>query len=86
MNYHSVNISGCKPDGFKEVTPEIIKSEISRAEQRLEVWQNKNYYQKVASLAKAADMMPNKTDQLSQLVKAEIDELLAQSYREIALL
>lgn len=73
-------------EGRKEISPELVDSELARAERRLENWENKSYYQKVASLAKIADMLPNQTDQLSILIKAEIDSLLAQSYRDIVLL
>lgn len=70
----------------RQIPAEIVESELARAEIRLETWENKSYYQKVASLAKVADLLPDKTDQLSIFIKAEIDTLLAQSYRDIALL
>ena len=72
--------------GCQEIPAVLINAELAQAEKRLETWKNKSYYQRVASLAKAADLLPNQTDQLSMLIKAEIDSLLAQSYREIALL
>ncbi|AMR30008.1 hypothetical protein A0256_00550 [Mucilaginibacter sp. PAMC 26640] len=80
--YHNVfEIKGCQ-----EIPAVLVDAELALAEERLETWENKSYYQKVASLAKVADELPNRTDQLSVLIKAEIDSLLAQSYREIALL
>jgi acyl-CoA reductase-like NAD-dependent aldehyde dehydrogenase len=72
--------------GCKEIPAGLVDAKLAQAEQRLETWENKSYYQKVASLAKVADLLPDHTDQLSVLIKAEIDSLLAQSYREIALL
>ncbi|MET3980272.1 acyl-CoA reductase-like NAD-dependent aldehyde dehydrogenase [Mucilaginibacter sp. UYP25] len=70
----------------QEISAVLIETELAQAEKRLETWENKSYYQKVASLAKVADLLPDHTDKLSVLIKAEIDFLLAQSYREIALL
>ena len=72
--------------GCQEIPSVLVDAELAQAEKRLETWENKSYYQKVASLAKVADLLPDHTDQLSVLIKAEIDALLAQSYREIALL
>jgi acyl-CoA reductase-like NAD-dependent aldehyde dehydrogenase len=80
--YHNVfEMKGCQ-----EIPAVLVDAELAQAEKRLETWENKSYYQKVASLAKMADMLPDNTDKLSVLIKAEIDSLLAQSYREIALL
>ncbi|MES2267537.1 MAG: hypothetical protein V4520_12300 [Bacteroidota bacterium] len=72
--------------GCQEIPAGLIDAELALAEKRLETWENKSYYQKISSLAKVADLLPEQTDRLSILIKAEIDTLLAQSYREIALL
>ncbi|HEK19605.1 hypothetical protein [Mucilaginibacter sp. 44-25] len=64
----------------------LVDEELARAEERLEMWENKKYYQKVASLAKIADLLPDQSGNLFVLIKAEINNLLIQSYREIALL
>ncbi|MFD1256639.1 hypothetical protein ACFQ3S_07505 [Mucilaginibacter terrae] len=80
----SLNIFEIK--GCQSIPALLVDSELALAEKRLEKWESKSYYQKVASLAKVADMLPNDTDQLSVLIKAEIDSLLAQSYRDIAFL
>ena len=72
--------------GCQEIPAGLIDAELAQAEKRLETWENKSYYQKVASLAKIADLLPDQSGKLSVLIKAEIDSLLAQSYREIALL
>jgi acyl-CoA reductase-like NAD-dependent aldehyde dehydrogenase len=72
--------------GCQEISKDVIDSKIVQAEKRLETWEKKSYYQKVASLAKIADLLPDQTGSLSVLIKAEIDGLLAQSYRDISLL
>ena len=72
--------------GCQEISASIVNAEIALAEKRLEIWENKSYYQKVASLAKIADLLPDQTGKLSILIKAEIDALLNQSCMEITLL
>jgi len=79
--FHIFQVKACQ-----KIPAAVVDAELARAEERLEVWENKSYYHRVASLANIADLLPDQTDQLSLLVKAEIDALLAQSYREIALL
>ena len=80
------NLNVFEKKGCQKIPAALIDAELTQAEQRLESWANKTYYQKVASLAKMADLLPDQTDQLSVLIKAEIDALLAQSYLEITLL
>lgn len=72
--------------GCREIPASLIDAELAQAEKRLETWENKSYYQKVASLAKVADLLPDQSGKLSKLIKDEIDKLLDQSYRDIALL
>ncbi|AMR30158.1 hypothetical protein A0256_01355 [Mucilaginibacter sp. PAMC 26640] len=72
--------------GCREIPAALVDTELANAEQRLENWENKSYYQKVASLAKIADLLPDQSGKLSLLIKEETDHLLAQSYRDIALL
>ena len=67
-----------------EISEAVVDNELALAEKRLETWENKSYYQKVASLAKVADLLKDPGDRLSVLIKAEIDSLLNRSYQEIA--
>ena len=64
----------------------VVESAISQAEKRLDKWFKKGYYERVVQLAKIAEEMPNKNDQRFALINLEINELLAQSSGEIALL
>jgi|GEM_PF-3824122 len=72
--------------GCRELPAELVDAELVQAEKRLQAWENNNHYQKVALLAKIADLLPDQSGKLSVLIKAEIDALLNRSFREIALL
>ena len=59
---------------------------IARAEERLEIWQNKSFDERASLLHQLASQTRKGTDQLSQLVTQEIDKLLAQGRHEMSLI
>lgn len=71
---------------LEKIPTAVVESPISKAEKRLDKWFKKRYYERVVQLAKMAEEMPNKNDERFELINLEINELLAQSSGEIALL
>jgi delta 1-pyrroline-5-carboxylate dehydrogenase len=87
MNTQKIDsFSVLKMKSLDQIAPETINYALMQAEARLEIWQKKSYYERVAMLARVVDQMPDKMGQLSLLIALEIDKLLAQSHEEIALM
>ncbi|MBB6113026.1 aldehyde dehydrogenase family protein [Mucilaginibacter lappiensis] len=87
MNTQQIeSFSVLKMKSLDQIAPEAINGALIQAEARLEIWQKKSYYERVAMLARVADQMSDKTGQLSLLIALEIDKLLAQSHEEITLM
>ena len=68
-----------------EVASNGLEQAIARAEDRLEIWQNKSFDERASLLHQLACHTRKGTDQLSQLVTQEIDKLLAQGHLEMSL-
>lgn len=70
---------------FEEMKPETVDATITQAEDTFKTWRISPFSQRAEVLHRVAQMMRDRSDQLSKLITLEMGKLYAQSQGEIAL-
>jgi len=70
---------------FEEMTPDVINAAIAQAENTFETWRTTHFPEKAKLLHRVAQIMRERSAQLSELITLEMGKLYAQSEGEIAL-
>ncbi|AMR30023.1 succinate-semialdehyde dehydrogenase [Mucilaginibacter sp. PAMC 26640] len=70
---------------FQEMRPETVNAAISQAEDTFKTWRTMPFSRKAEVLHRVAQIMRERSDQLSKLITLEMGKLFAQSQGEIAL-
>ncbi|MET3980277.1 succinate-semialdehyde dehydrogenase/glutarate-semialdehyde dehydrogenase [Mucilaginibacter sp. UYP25] len=70
---------------FEEMKPETVDATITQAEDTFKSWRISSFSQRAEVLHRVAQMMRDRSDQLSKLITLEMGKLYAQSQGEIAL-
>ncbi|MBD1393004.1 NAD-dependent succinate-semialdehyde dehydrogenase [Mucilaginibacter glaciei] len=70
---------------FEEMTPETVNSAITQAEDTFKTWRTQPFSRRTEILHRVAQIMRERSDDLSKLITLEMGKLYAQSQGEIAL-
>ena len=70
---------------FEEMTPDVINAAIAQAENTFETWRTTHFPEKAKLLHRVAQIMRERSAQLSELITLEMGKLYAQSEGEITL-
>ena len=70
---------------FEDANPDTIDSAIDLLKDKIDAWCNKSCSERAASLHIIAGQVRFKSDELSKLIKLEVNKLLVQSNEEVEL-